>query len=105
MSVVWGGWPVKVNKMCSYWGFKAISDERAHDDGRFSVNFGPMKLIFGPLERGEQGLSTEPTFNFIGPKFAFFEAPENALKDQKGLPSLTGRRSQPQSIARPTFSP
>ena len=79
---------MKVNKMCSYWGFKAISDERAHDDSRFSVNFGPMKLIFGPLERGEQGLSTEPTFNFIGP-----------LKDQKGLPSLTGRRSQPQSVA------
>ena len=63
---------MKVNKMCGCRGFKAISDERARGDGRFSVNFGPMKLIFGSVERGEQGLSTEPTFSFIGPKFAFF---------------------------------
>ena len=74
---------MKVNKMCSYWGFKAISDERAHDDGRFSVNFGPMKLIFGPVERGEQGLSTEPTFNFIGPKFAFLKLRKTRLRIKK----------------------
>ena len=38
-SGVWGGWPVKVNKMCGDRGFKAISDERARNDGPFSVNF------------------------------------------------------------------
>jgi hypothetical protein len=84
---------VKVNKMCACRGFKAISDERARGDGRFSVNLGPMKLIFGSVQRGEQGLSTESTFSFTGPKFAFFGAPENTLKDQKHLPLLRGRRS------------
>jgi hypothetical protein len=67
--------------MCACRGFKAISDERARGDGRFSVNLGPMKLIFGSVQRGEQGLSTELTFSFTGPKFAFFGAPENMLKD------------------------
>jgi len=71
---------VKVNKMCGYWGFKAISDERAHGDGRFSVNFGPMKLIFGPMERGEQGLSTEPLFSFIKP---FLDLRKTRLRIEK----------------------
>jgi len=71
-SGVWGGWPVKVNNMCDYWGFKAISDERPHGDGPFSVNFRPFELIFAPVERGDQGLSIAPLFSFLGPKFAFF---------------------------------
>ena len=103
MSVVWGGWPVKVNKMCGYRGFKVISGERAHGDGPFSVNFGPLKLIFGPVERGDQGLSNEPLFSIIGPKFTFLELRKTRLKIEKGTQSLTGRRSQPRSIARPTF--
>ena len=81
---------MKVNKMCGYRGFKAISDERAHGDGRFSVNFGPMKLIFEPAERGEQGLSNEPLFSFIKPKFAFFGVPENTLKVRKRHPVADG---------------
>ena len=72
---------MNVNKMCGYRGFKVISDERARGNGRYSVNFGPLKLIFGPVERGDQGLSNEPLFSIIGPKFAFFGAPENTLKD------------------------
>jgi hypothetical protein len=94
---------VKVNKMCGYRGFKVISDERVHSDGRYLVNFGPLKLIFGPVERGDQGLSSEPVFSIIGPKFAFLELWKTRLKIEKGTPSLTGRRSQPRSIARPSF--
>jgi hypothetical protein len=116
-SGVWGGWPVKVNNMCSYPGFKAISGERAHGDGRFSVNFGPMKLIFGPVERGEQGLSNELLVlvllgvpNIQGPImgqicFFFFERRKTRRMIEKGIPSLTGHRSQPRSIARPTYLP
>ena len=81
---------MKVNKMCGYRGFKAISDERAHGNGPFSVNFGPLKLIFRPVERGDQELSNEPLFSFLGPKFAFFRALENTLKDGKGHPIADG---------------
>ena len=63
---------MKVNKMCGYRGFKVISDERAHGDSRFSVNVGPMKLIFKPVERGDQGLSIAPLFSLLGPKIRFF---------------------------------
>ena len=96
---------MKGNKICACWGFKAISDERARGDSRFSVNFGPMKLVLGSVERGEQGLSTELIFSFIGPKFAFFGAPENMLKDQKHLPSLRGRRSYHNILPNPLFWP
>jgi len=71
---------VKVNKMCGCRGFKAISDKRARGDGRFSVNFGPMKLVLGSVKRGEQGLSTELIFSFIGPKFAFLELRKTRLR-------------------------
>ena len=72
---------MKVNKTCGYQCFNVISDERAHGNCRYSVNFGPLTLIFGPAERRDQGLSNEPLFSIIGPKFAFFGAPENTPKD------------------------
>ena len=75
-----GCWPVKGNKICACWGFKAISDERARGNSRYSVKFGPMKLIFGSVERGGQGLSTEPIFSFIGPKLAFLEPQKTRLR-------------------------
>ena len=92
---------MKVNNMCSYPGFKAISGERAHGDGRFSVNFGPMKLVFGPVERGEQGLSNELLVlvllgvpNIQGPIMGqicfFFRAPENTPNDRKRHPVADG---------------
>ena len=81
---------MKVNKMCGYRGFKVISDKRAHGDGPFSINFGPLKLIFGPVERGDQGLSNELLFSFLGPKFAICRAPENTLKDRKRHPVADG---------------
>ena len=96
---------MKVNKMCGYRGFKAISDERAHGDGPFSVNFWPFELIFIPVERGDQGLSIAPFFSLLGPKFAFSELRKVRLTIANRLPSLTGHRSQRRSIARPTFSP
>ena len=71
---------MKVNKMCGCRGFKAISDERARGDGQFSVTFGPTKLIFGSVERGEQGLSTELIFSFTGPKLAFLELWKTRLR-------------------------
>ena len=56
ISVVWGGWPVKDNKMCGCRDFKEISDERAHSNGRLLVNFSPMmKLIFGSVKKGSKG--------------------------------------------------
>jgi len=94
---------VKVNKMCGYRCFNVISDERAQSDGPFSVNFQPFDLIFGPVERGDQGLSNGPLFSMLGPKFAFSDLRKVRLKTANRLPALTGRRSQLHSIARPTF--
>ena len=71
---------MKVNKMCGCRGFKAISEERARGNGRFSVNFGPMKLLFGSVERGEQGLSTELVLSFVGPKFVLLELRKTRLR-------------------------
>ena len=96
---------MKVNKTCGYQCFNVISDERAHGNCRYSVNFGPLKLIFGPVERGDQGLSIAPFFSLLGPKFAFSELRKVRLTIANRLPSLTGHRSQRRSIARPTFLP
>ena len=95
---------MKVNKMCGYRCFNVISDKRAHSDGPFSVNFRPFDLMFGPVERGDQGLSNGPLFSMLGPKFAFSELRKVRLTIANRLPSLTGRRSQPQSIVRPLFA-
>ena len=71
---------MKVNKMCGCQGFKTISDERDRGDGRFLVNFGSTKPIFGSVERREQRLSTELIFGFIGPKLAFLELWKTRLR-------------------------